>query len=85
MNILAIQLFNLNHYSFIIEKYIKAAKLNDEDMKIVKSWKMFIKEKFLIIKDLKKYSIFLDIEKEYCMGLMVFLISSLKCYTFFHL
>jgi hypothetical protein len=54
--------------SFIIDKYIKVAKLNDEDLKIVNSWKRFIKGKFLIIKELKKYSIFLDIEKEILYG-----------------
>jgi len=52
----------------IIDKYIKIVKLSDEDIKIVNSWKRFNKGKYIIIKELKKYCIFLDIDKEILYG-----------------
>lgn len=33
---------------------------SDEELAIVKSWKQFVKEKFVIVKYLKQYTIFLD-------------------------
>jgi hypothetical protein len=54
--------------SFLIDKYINIAKLNEDDEKIVKSWKKFIKGKFIIIKELQKYCVFLEMKNEILYG-----------------
>jgi hypothetical protein len=54
--------------SFLIDKYISTAKLSDADSEIVNLWKKFVKGKFILIKELQKYCIFLDIKTEAMYG-----------------
>ena len=52
----------------VIDKYIKTSNLNIEDFYLVNSWKNCIKGKYLLIKELKKYCVFLDINKNNLYG-----------------
>ncbi|MDR1963528.1 MAG: hypothetical protein LBQ50_07095 [Planctomycetaceae bacterium] len=44
----------------VIDEYINDNKMPEENIRIVKMWKFFIKRTFFVIKHYKKYSIFLD-------------------------
>ena len=46
--------------NFVINEYLEKAKLEDEEKNIVSSWNKFIYAKFLFIRSLKKYSVFVD-------------------------
>jgi len=50
--------------SLIIDKYIKTANLNNENLKIVSSWKNFIKNDFMFIKETSKFCIMLDLKEK---------------------
>ena len=52
----------------IIDEYLKHSKLKDKDSHLVCSWKNYIKSNFLIIKELKKYCIFMDMKKNNLYG-----------------
>jgi hypothetical protein len=52
----------------IINKYLKTNNLDDEEYKIVSSWKKFVFNNFLVIKELKKHCIFLDTKKDILYG-----------------
>jgi len=52
----------------IIDEYLKTVKLCSKDYVLVNSWKNFIKGKFIVIKELKKYCVFLEIEYQKLYG-----------------
>jgi hypothetical protein len=54
--------------SYIINEYLEKTKINNEDEKIVNSWNKYINGKFLFIKSLKKYSIFMDFDEKRLFG-----------------
>ncbi|AEF82280.1 hypothetical protein [Leadbettera azotonutricia] len=55
----------------IIDEYIKInKKLSDDDIYLLKSWKKRITGKFIILKQLKNYCIFLDEKQENVYGII---------------
>ena len=54
--------------NFLINEYLEKAKLKNEDKNIVSSWNKSIKGKYLFIKSLKKYSVFMDFENKKLYG-----------------
>lgn len=54
--------------SSLIDQYLKESDLNDEDFQIVNSWKKYINEDFIVIKELKKFCVMLDSKKEILYG-----------------
>jgi hypothetical protein len=50
--------------SFLINEYLDTAKINNTEKSIIKSWNKYIKGKFLFLKSLKKYSIFIDFDNK---------------------
>jgi len=54
--------------SFLINEYLETTRIKKEDKNIVDSWNKFIKGKFLFIKSLKKYSVFMDFENKKLYG-----------------
>jgi len=53
----------------IIDKFLKYTDLAKNDYEIVNSWKNFIKGKFIVLKDYKKYTVIMDIDKEILYGI----------------
>ena len=54
--------------NFLINDYLEHSKIKKEDKDIVKSWNNFVKGKYLFIKSLKKYSVFMDFENKKLYG-----------------
>ena len=52
----------------IIDEYLKTTELSSKDYALVISWKKFIKGKFIVLKELKKYCVFLEREYEKLYG-----------------
>jgi len=56
--------------SKLIDEFIETSNLNMEDSKIVKSWNNFIVGKYLVIKELKRYCVFFDVDKDILYGVV---------------
>ena len=54
--------------NILIDEYIKTSNLNKNDFQIVNFWKKHLKGKFVIIKELKKYCIFLNLNDNMIYG-----------------
>ena len=53
---------------FLINEYLEKAKLNNYDKDIVYSWNKNVKGKFLFIRSLKKYSVFMELNEKILYG-----------------
>jgi len=57
---------NVNYLNTFCELFKN--KLPDEHLEIIKKWKFFVKKTFIIYKDLKKYTIFVDTQESLSYG-----------------
>ena len=53
---------------FLINEYLKKAKIKNFDKDVIFSWNKNVKGKFLFIKSLKKHSVFMDLNKKKLYG-----------------
>ena len=55
--------------SKIIDKFLKYTDFRKNDYEIVNSWKNFIKGKFIVLKNYKKFTVIMDIDNEILYGI----------------
>jgi len=53
----------------VIDKYLKHSNLNQDEYEIVNSWKSFLKSKFMVLKNYKKYTVIMDFDSEILYGI----------------
>ncbi|MCL2233033.1 MAG: hypothetical protein FWB99_08160, partial [Treponema sp.] len=53
----------------IIDEYLKHSDLCKNEYEIVSSWKKFIKSKFMVLKNYKKYTVIMDFNSETLYGI----------------
>ena len=53
----------------VIDEYLKHSNLNQDEYEVVNSWKKFLKGKFMVLKNYKKYTVIMDFDSEILYGI----------------